>query len=108
MSGREPDLPGLLSGPVLVVAGVLASPAYLRLAQGLLTVQEALTRVLVVTAVCIAAWGAVRLSIPVLLGRAAPGADVTEPVTGVVVDPTAPTQVLDVADHGSSPPAGPA
>lgn len=98
MSSPRPDdgrdLPGLVNGPVLVLSALLASPAYLRLAEGLLTVTEVLTRYLLITAGCIAAWGVARMLLPALLNRPEP--EEADAIAGVVDDDD--TRVMGTVD----------
>ncbi|WP_183098686.1 hypothetical protein [Nocardioides pelophilus] len=90
MNGR-PDLPGLVNGPVLMLSALLASPACVLLAQGLLTVTEVLIRYLVITVGCIVLWGVLRAGLIALVTRPLPvGADdangADDAISGVVVD----------------------
>lgn len=88
MNGR-PDLPGLVNGPVLMLSALLASPACVLLAQGLLTVTEVLIRYLVITVGCIVLWGVLRAGLVALVTRPLPaGEDDADDgaISGVVVD----------------------
>ena len=85
---QGPDLPGLVNGPVLVLSALLASPAVVLLAQGLLTVTEMLTRYLVITAGCVTLWAVVRTMLHAVIGRA-PAEETPHDdraITGVVVE----------------------
>lgn len=88
---RRPDLPGLVNVPVLVLSAVLASPAGLLLAQGLLTVTDVLIRYLLITLGCTALWGVVRAGLISVTARPlpAPSDAGAEAITGVIVSPTA-------------------
>jgi len=94
MNGR-PDLPGLVNGPVLLLSALLASPACVLLAQGLLTVTEVLIRYLLITVGCMALWAVLRAGLTALVTRprpAGPGGEDDGAITGVVLDARA-TQV---------------
>lgn len=89
MNGR-PDLPGLVNGPVLMLSALLASPACVLLAQGLLTVTEVLIRYLVITVGCIVLWGVLRAGLIALVTRPLPAAAGDDgAISGVVVDASA-------------------
>jgi len=99
---QRPDLPGLVNGPVLVVSALLASPACVLLAQGLLTVTDVLTRYLLITVGCMALWAFIRAGLVAIVARPAPtGAEAADhAITGVVLDPAVtpaqqPRTVLD-------------
>ncbi|KAA1417687.1 hypothetical protein F0U44_15435 [Nocardioides humilatus] len=87
---KRHDLPGLVNGPVLFLAGLLASPSLVLLSQGLLTVTELLTRYLLITVGCVALWGVVRAGLSGMVPAPLPalaGTDDSEAITGVVLDP---------------------
>lgn len=85
---QRADLPGLVNGPVLVLSALLASPAVVRLAQGLLTVTEMLTRYLIITAGCVTLWAVVRGLLQAVIGHPPAGAPDPDDhaITGVVVE----------------------
>ncbi len=91
-SGSVPDSPGVLDLRVILVAAVVASPAVLRAAQGLLTVNEALIRVAMVVVGCLAVAAVVRSLWPLLAGVAA-----AESATASLPDPASvpPDQGVD-------------
>jgi hypothetical protein len=65
--------PGLVNGWVLVVAALVASPVWHLLSEGLLSVEEAMTRYLLVALATVAAWAGVRRLWPVA-GEPSPSA----------------------------------
>lgn len=69
-TGQAPT-PSIIDLKVLVVAAVVASPAAWRASQGLLTVDEAITRILLVTVACLATAVVVRAVWPILAGPVA-------------------------------------
>lgn len=97
MSAPRPDLPGLVNGPVLLVAALLASPAFVLLARGLLSPTEVLTRYLIITGGCIALWGLARLGLRAVIASPPPPTSRPEAaaaISGVVVDRDG-TRVVD-------------
>ncbi|MEV5001614.1 hypothetical protein [Nocardioides sp. LML1-1-1.1] len=64
-----PITPALIDVRVILVAAVVASPAAYRAAQGLLTLDQALTRFGLVLLACAAVTGVLRALWPVLAGE---------------------------------------
>lgn len=116
---RVPRLPraGLVDARLLVVALAVSSPAIYRLAQGMVSVTDVLTRYLLVAVGCVATGALVRWAWPLLSGEkadpveplreaiaaglaAAPGEDAAGDVFGDLgdeLDPGAATALLDLA-----------
>ncbi|TIC88330.1 hypothetical protein E8D34_05175 [Nocardioides sp. GY 10113] len=69
---------GLVDGWTLLAAAVVASPAYWQLAQGMVSLTDALTRYLAVLAGCCVASLAIRGTWPVLIGPAGSSAKDTD------------------------------
>lgn len=65
-----PETPALIDLRVLLVAALVASPAAYRASQGLLTVDQALTRFLLVVLACTAVSTLVRAVWPMVAGPA--------------------------------------
>lgn len=63
-----PETPALIDLRVLFVAAVVASPAVYRASQGLLTIDQALTRILLVTLACTAVSMLVQALWPLVAG----------------------------------------
>lgn len=70
--------PGLVDGRVLVVALAVSSPAVYRLAQGMVSLTDVLTRYLLVALGCVAAAALVRWVWPLLAGEPTDRADRTD------------------------------
>lgn len=66
-SGQVPGAP-IIDVKILVIAALVASPAAYRASQGLLTVDQAITRFLLVTVACMATAMVVRAVWPILAG----------------------------------------
>lgn len=80
---RVPRLPrhGLVDTRLLVVALAVSSPAVFRLAQGMVSITEVLTRYLLVALGCVATGAAVRWVWPLLSGEQP---DPVEPLRGAI------------------------
>lgn len=76
-SRPAPETPALIDLRVLFVAALVASPAAYRASQGLLTIDQALTRFLLVALACTAVSTLVRAVWPMVAGPAPEPAPVT-------------------------------
>lgn len=85
--------PGLIGLPVLLVAALVASPAAYRASQGLLTVDQAIVRFLLVAVACVAASLLVRGVWPLVAGPI--------PTKGPDPATTEPTEATGSAGVGS-------
>lgn len=95
-AGRVPShTPALIDLRVLLIASVVASPAAWRAQQGLLSVDQAMTRYLLVVLACTATAVLVRAVWPVLAGTTPSAGGTTETSGTAATGDAAPTAVPD-------------